>query len=136
MILIDTGPIVAIINRGDAHHESVAVAVLKITDRLCTTEACLTEAIYLIGRSAGWPGIELLRRAVLNGIIEIIKMNQDGHSQAFAYMERYRDQPCDYADATLLIAAEETGSRYIFTIDKHFHAYRLANGESLQVITG
>lgn len=49
-------------------------------------------------------------------------------------MERFRDIPCDYADATLLVAAEQTGTRRIFTFDKHFYAYRLSNGDHLEVI--
>lgn len=54
---------------------------------------------------------------------------------AALFMERFRDQPCDYADATLLVAAEETAIRLIFTIDPHFHAYRLAGGEALSIMS-
>jgi uncharacterized protein len=49
-------------------------------------------------------------------------------------MERFRDQPCDYADATLLVAAEDTGRKRVFTIDTHFHAYRLSNRDALVII--
>ena len=54
--------------------------------------------------------------------------------RALAFMEKYKDQPCDYADSTLLIAAEDLGLRSIFTFDKHFYAYRLSDGEALLVI--
>lgn len=49
-------------------------------------------------------------------------------------MDRFRDQPCDYADATLLVAAEEMTSLCIFTLDGHFYAYRLVDGTQLDVI--
>ena len=61
-------------------------------------------------------------------------MATGGHERAFAYMVRYNDQPCDYADSALLVAAEETGYRRIFTFDRHFYAYRLPNGEALAVL--
>ena len=50
-------------------------------------------------------------------------------------MTRFHDIPCDYADATLLVAAEEIGLRRIFTVDRHFYAYRLTSGESLDLVS-
>ena len=133
MILTDTGPIVALLDREDVHHESISTVTWDVRQRLATTEACLTEAIYLINRSAGWPGIALVRRAVTDGDIEVLPTGQDARARAFDYMDRFRDQPCDYADATLLVAAEDTGVRRVFTIDSHFYAYRLSDGSRLEV---
>jgi predicted nucleic acid-binding protein len=49
-------------------------------------------------------------------------------------MERFRDQPCDYADATLLVASEVLGVTAVLTLDGHFFAYRLSNGVALHII--
>lgn len=46
----------------------------------------------------------------------------------------YRDSPCDLADASLLTTAETLAAERIFTLDGHFHAYRLANGKVLEVV--
>ncbi len=51
-----------------------------------------------------------------------------------ALMDKYRDLPMDLADASLVAAAEALGSRSVFTLDRHFHAYRLINGSALQVV--
>jgi hypothetical protein len=134
MILIDTGPIVAMIDKNDTHYSRVAGILLGTDQNFGTTEACLTEAVYLLNRSIGWTGVDLLHESLLAGAIEVFPSGQAQAHRAFAYMERFRDQPCDYADATLLVAAEETGLRRIFTIDLHFHAYRLTSGEALKML--
>jgi len=68
------------------------------------------------------------------GALQILIPSADAPIRAKAFMECFRDQPCDYADATLLVAAEDIGVTRIFTIDRHFHAYRLSNGTELEVI--
>jgi len=69
------------------------------------------------------------------GDVHLLIANPPEVTRAFAYMERFRDIPCDYADATLLVAAEDMGMRQIFTFDRHFYAYRLMNGDHLDVIS-
>lgn len=134
MILIDTGPIVAMIDDNDPHYSRVAEVMLTTHEVYCTTDACLTESVYLLGRSVGWLGVELLRKAVQAGVIELLSSDRNRSIRAFEYMDRFRDQPCDYADASLLVAAEESGLRQVFTIDRHFYAYRLFTGEALVVL--
>jgi len=49
-------------------------------------------------------------------------------------MEQYRDAPMDLADASLVVAAETLGLRRVFTLDRHFYAYRLADGIALGIV--
>jgi predicted nucleic acid-binding protein len=49
-------------------------------------------------------------------------------------MLRYRDIPMDFADASLVVLAETTGLRQIFTLDKHFYAYRIREQEVFEVV--
>ena len=134
MTLTDTGPLVALIDESDGYHVRVKQAARAISWPMVTTEACLTEALYLLGESAGWPGQEALWLFVSDNSLGVLNSPINGPRRASGFMKRFRDQPCDYADATLLVAAEETGLRRIFTIDKHFNAYRLTNGESVEII--
>jgi predicted nucleic acid-binding protein len=71
---------------------------------------------------------------VESGDVQVFRASHDGRQRAFAFMAKFKDQPCDYADATLLVAAEETGLRRIFAYDRHFHAYRLTDGTALEVV--
>ena len=134
MTLTDTGPLVAMIDAEDAHHARTLAALAAVRWPLVTTEACMTETLYLLHSIAGWTGQNAIWQFVADNSLQILTPPADAPLRARAYMDRYRDLPCDYADATLLIAAEENDFRRIFTIDRHFYAYRFSNGSVLEVI--
>lgn len=134
MILVDTGPLVAFIIKSDPHRERVARAFMKVSGQLLTTDACITETLYFLGQAEGWQAQARLRDMLRTGNLIVRAHDETGPLQAFEYMERYSDIPCDYADATLIIAADETRLRRILTLDKHFHAYRLLDGSPFEVI--
>ena len=50
-------------------------------------------------------------------------------------MGKYRDKPMDLADASLVAAAEHLSLRRVFTIDRDFYIYRLADGSALELVT-
>jgi hypothetical protein len=94
----------------------------------------VTEALHLLDRAAGWPGQDALWKLIEAGTLQILPMRETSSMRARDYMARFRDQPCDYADATILVAAEDTGCTRVFTIDSHFLAYRLTSGKTLTVL--
>jgi predicted nucleic acid-binding protein len=49
-------------------------------------------------------------------------------------MEKYKDQPMDLADASLIVAAERLRMQRIFTLDSDFHIYRLADNSAMECI--
>lgn len=49
-------------------------------------------------------------------------------------MDQYRDAPTDLADASLVAVAETLSLRTVFTIDRHFYAYRTADKQAFQVV--
>jgi len=65
------------------------------------------------------------------GVIVILPADQSKSDRAISFMHRFQDIPCDYADGTVLVAAEETDIRQIFTLDQHFYACRLSDGSAL-----
>ena len=134
MILCDTGPIVALLNRKDPLHSRCTNVAQTIPDTFLTTQACITEAMYLLGRDTGYPGIDLLWRFLDGGLLTVAECSSASLPEIRRLMDRYKDLPCDYADATLVSLANETDIRTIFTIDSHFHAYRLVDGTALEVI--
>jgi hypothetical protein len=58
--LCDTGPHVALINSADPVHVKCSAALSKLRRPLATTEACLTEALHILDRAAGWPAQQAL----------------------------------------------------------------------------
>ena len=124
MILVDAGPLVALLDVDDQHHKACAAALKQIREPLGTVWPALTEAMYLLAdqpmaQDALW---EMLAR----GAIQIIPIDGNDLPRIRALMRKYRDRPMDLADAALVAVAEREGVRTIFTVDKKdFTVYRL-----------
>ena len=86
-----------------------------------TTEACLTEAMYLAGDRLGWKGQARLWATMRLYRIEIVSFDLE---LAERLMERYRDVPMDFADATLVALSSEDPRVRVATFDSDFIAYR------------
>ena len=123
MILIDTGPIVALFDKDDRYH-AVCVEILKeIKEPLVTTWAVLTECFYLLNFS--WEVQDNLWLFIQRGGIEIYPLEKELLVQCRVFMKQYRDLPMDLADATLVALAHALQVSKIFTLDqKDFSIYR------------
>lgn len=52
-----------------------------------------------------------------------------------ALMEKYRDVPMDFADATLVVLGEEAGTNWVFTLDRRgFSTYRLRGRGAFRIL--
>ena len=135
MTLCDTGPLVALIDRSDRHHERCVEALATLPpEPLVTTWPCWVEALYLVGRVGGFSAQEKLWTYVEEGLVRLDAIEPDTWRRLYGLMRRYRDVPMDIADASLVEAAERSGSRTIFTLDSHFYAYRIRGEASFDVI--
>lgn len=135
MTLADAGPLIALLDRRDPHHAvATAAAATLPAGPLVTTWPCLTEAMYLIGRAAGWPGQAELWGWVDAGQVVLWEARTGEAARMAELMRTYHDLPMDLADASLVVTAEATGWRTVFTLDKHFRMYRLGNGLTLEVV--
>jgi predicted nucleic acid-binding protein len=134
MILTDAGPLVALIDRGEADHARCVAALAEVTPPLLTTWPAFTEAMYLLGAAAAWTGQEPLWGMLERGVLQIAEVSAAMLGRMRALMEKYRDLPMDLADASLVALAEERGLSRIFTLDSDFRVYRLPRGRSFAVI--
>ena len=124
MILIDTGPLVAVINRGDQDHAKCSAFLLQHGKGFITTWSVMTEAHYFLGNLAGWPGQAALWKIVERGVVDVADSTSTGAPVLHALMEKYRDVPMDLADASLVALAEARDLRVVFTLDADFEVYR------------
>jgi hypothetical protein len=131
--ILDTGPWVALIDRSESNHHKCVQWFKGFSGRLYSTEAVLTEVLYLLNFS-----ITAQKAAfdfVLELIVEIIPTDIDSTRQARALMAKYADLPMDYADATLVTLAENAAVSRIVTLDKKdFSIYRLPGGKSFKIL--
>lgn len=125
MTLADTGPLVALIDPRDPNHRRCADALERLSSPFLTTWPAFTEAMYFLGDAAGWAGQTPLWQMRRRGDLTIAESSEASIRRTEVLMETYRDVPMDLADASLVALAEERGFTRIFTLDRHFQAYRL-----------
>lgn len=133
--LIDTGPMVALINRNDPHHARCVGAMRTFANvPLVTTWPCITEAMHLLGRGIGYRAQEELWGFLSDGLIVIHASGVEEQQRMRVLIAQYADRPMDLADASLVAAAENLSARRVFSVDSDFLSYRLANGNTLRIV--
>ncbi len=127
MILVDTGPLVALFDPKDRQHDRCRRALEGIREPIQTTTPVLTEAFHMLGPNS--LGSNRLREFVLEGGLSVWFLDRVALVRAFELMELYSDHPMDLADASLVAAAESIGTRKVFTVDRNdFETYRVRRG--------
>jgi hypothetical protein len=123
-LLLDTGALVALLDRSERDHPRCVKALKTFSGEILTTEPVLTEALYLLGPSVR--AQKTCMEFLLKGGATLVPQSPASLSRAAVLMEKYSDVPMDFADATLVVLAEETGTEEVFTLDrKGFAAYRI-----------
>ena len=123
MILIDAGPLVALIHADDDHHGACREALKQIREPLGTVWPAFTEAMYLLGFSA--KAQDALWRLLETEAFKILPLDASDAPRMRELMRKYSDLPMDLADAALVRVAEREGIARVFTIDrKDFEIYR------------
>lgn len=123
MILVDTGPLVALIHEDDNEHRACKDAFASFNEPLGTVWPVLTEAIYLL--SFSWEAQTALMEMIETGAVEILPLGGADIPRIRELMRKYRDLPMDLADAALVRVAERERLRRVFTIDRRdFQIYR------------
>lgn len=127
MILVDTGPLVALFDPEDGDHGRCVERLAVIEEPLCTTIPVLTETFHLL--SPGSIGSQRLMDFIVSGGLGVRYLDSAGLHRAFALMVRYADHPMDLADASLVVLAETLKLRKVFTLDRNdFATYRIQYG--------
>jgi uncharacterized protein len=134
VILCDTGPIVALLNRNDPAHKRCAKEAERLPITFLTTQACITEAMHLLYRDTGYLGVSFLWTMIESGSLRPGETAPSTMPRIRELMERYKDLPCDYAGRYVGCVGRRHGTASRFTLDPHFKAYRLATHEALEVI--
>ena len=124
MILVDAGPLVALVDADDQYHKKCVAALKVLREPLVTVWPPVTEALYLLSdlpkaQEALW---EMLAR----GVLRLLSLDLADVPRMRELMSKYVDCPMDLADAALVRVAEREGIRKIFTVDREdFGVYRL-----------
>ncbi len=131
-LLVDTGPLVALCDRRDGNHPACTRWMADFRGQMITTWAVLTEVSHLAPSVAA--SLSILRW-VEHGGLAVLPLGNDELMQAAEWMDRYADRPMDLADASLVVAALNTGVTTVWTLDRRdFETYRLPNRKRFRLV--
>jgi predicted nucleic acid-binding protein len=130
-VLLDTGVIVALLDRSERNHLRCVEAIEDLTQPLVTCEAVIAESCYLLRDVAG--ASEAILENVEKGIFQIPFSIVRSASSVRRIVRKYKDRQIDFADACLIILAEEIGTGEILTLDGDFQFYRWSKNKFFQL---
>jgi predicted nucleic acid-binding protein len=131
-VLVDAGPLIALFDRDDNYHEAVKDFLSKGQYKFVSTAAVLMEVSYMLNFSVG-AQMDFFEWVLKKGLI-LYDVECGGIYRIIQLIRKYSDLPIDFADATLVLAAEKTGIRSIISIDSDFDIYRLPGKEKIHNI--
>jgi uncharacterized protein len=124
VILVDAGPLIALVDADDQFHDACVDAFKQMKEPLATVWPAFTEAMYLLadvptGQDALW---EMLAR----NVIQMLPLDASDVPRMRTLMRKYANRPMDLADAALVTVAERDNIHKVFTVDQtDFAVYRL-----------
>ena len=131
--LIDTGAVLALLDRTDRWHRICVEAFQQLRLPLLTSEAVLAELFHLVVDSRR--EMEAAWRFVRSGAILLSPIADAELPNIQTLMARYWDRPMDFADATLVHLARREALSTIFTVDHaDFETYRIEGRRRFRVL--
>ena len=131
--LLDTGPIVALINRADAHHQRAVTFFQGFRGQLWSTAAVLTEVAYVLAPSLAHQTAALtwLQRSIDAGFLRFEGISD--LSRMATLLTKYADLPADFADVSLVWLAQHKRIDKVVTVDvRDFGVYKSYAGKSFK----
>jgi uncharacterized protein len=131
-VLLDTGVVVALLDRSERLHEACAKALQEIEAPLITCEAVITESCYLLRNLAG--ASEAVVENIAAGIFQVPLQLSREAAGVKQILRKYRDRKIDLADACLIRLADEFGTADILTLDGDFAIYRWGRNKAFRML--
>jgi len=131
--LVDTGPLVALLNARDQHHDWARTTFATLAPPLLTCEAVITETCHLTRRLHG--GTSAVLTLIANGIVQVPFELRSEVERVRLLLDRYASVPMSLADASLVRMAELDARARIVTLDSDFQIYRRNGRHPLQLVS-
>jgi len=131
--IVDTGPLYAAVDAGDAYHLRCAELLQRPDLELVVPALVVAEAVYLIGRRLG----ARIEAAFLRGLssLEVEAPSLDDWDRIASLVERYADFPLGGTDASVAVLAERLETDVVLTLDRrHFGAIRMSDGRPFTLL--
>ena len=123
LALVDAGPLIAYYNKTDSHHNQICDYFAQCTYQLVTTEPCIAEVMYAIGKSSHQVQISLAQD-IADGIWQREPLENSDFKRIAELFEKYKNVPADFADLSLVVISERLNIPQIVSLDSDFNIYR------------
>jgi predicted nucleic acid-binding protein len=135
MIVADTGPLVAALDRDDRDHVRVAAFLADLREPVVVPTPVLYETCFFVGSRLGAQAEAALLRQVGQGRLRIERPTDMDYERAAALVERYGDWPLGAVDGLVCAIAERLGTLRLLSFDhRHFAALRPAHGDGFELL--
>ena len=131
-VLLDTGVIVALLDRSERQHERCRSVLAGLSGPLLTCEPVIAEACYLLRGVAGAP--EMVLENVEKNVFQIPFRLDESSAAVGGLMKRYARVPMDLADACLVALADTMGTGRILSLDSDFRVYRWRRTRPFEIL--
>jgi predicted nucleic acid-binding protein len=132
VVLADTGPLVALLDRRDQHHAWAVEQFKRFAAPLYTCEAVLAETAHLVPH-AGVPAARVMELVTAGAVAVVFDLGTEAEAVA-ALLARYHDVPMDLADACLVRMSELREDCRVLTLDGDFRVYRRNRNEAIGLV--
>jgi len=130
--LADTGALVALLDRSDAHHQWAVACLRQLRPPLLTCDAVLAEAWHLLG--AAPPSRATLAALYADGMLFSEFRFEEHAPRVWQLLAKYADLPMDFADACLVRMSEIHPQCQVWTTDSDFHVYRRLDRKTIPLL--
>ncbi len=135
MVIADTGPLYALIDRSDAWHERVTAWWTAQARQVRVPVTVLPEVCYLLQTRISAQAEQAFVQSVADGELIIEPVESDDVIRASELMRTYLNFPLGFVDATVIAVAERLDAREILTTDRrHFGAVRTAQNRLVSLV--
>jgi uncharacterized protein len=132
-VLADSGLLIGLFDRRDKHHARCAAFLREFRGRLLTTWQVVTEALAMLDLDAQQRCLTWLQRGQGIGLLRIECTDPADLGGALELTKKYRDQPMDFADASIYLLAVRQGVRKVASVDaRDFGVYRLPGNKRFE----
>lgn len=131
-VLVDSGPLVALLNREERDHSWVLAQFKELYADLHTCEAVISETSFLVRHNPR--GIVALLDLLDSGVVRVSFTLGNHYTAVTTLMRKYQDVPMSLADACLVRMSELHDRSRVFTLDSDFKLYRRNGRQAIPLI--
>jgi uncharacterized protein len=132
-VLLDTGPLVALLSKDDALHHRARTVFAECAPPFRSCEAVVAEACFLIQKVNASGPAEIIRLAE-RGLFEIAIPIAEHWTNLQELLKKYANRRISLADASLIRCAEIHGEPRIATFDRDFSVYRWGRTKRFEIL--